>query len=328
MRTEARFPGVESDAGHYESFYIKATEPGGGRAIWIRHTVHKRPGAELTGSLWVSLFDAGEPRPRAMKVTVEADSVSVPRAGYIQIADAVLGRDIATGEARTEELSARWNLTFTDGPEPFRHLPYDFLYRARLPKTKLLSPYPNSRFSGAFTFAGERIDLDDWPGMIGHNWGAEHAERWIWIEANEFREADGFFDAGLGRIRVGPMTTPWIGNAVLELDGERHRLGGLDRLYSTTVDERPTECGFELSGKGIKVRGRIAAEPRHFVGWVYADPVGPEHNTVNCSISDLSLFVERKGHSARRLECAGAAAYELGMRETDHGIPIQPYPDG
>jgi hypothetical protein len=24
----------------------------------------------------------------------------------------------------------------------------------------------------------------------------------------------------------------------------------------------------------------------------------------------------------------GAAAYELGMRERDHGIPIQPFPDG
>jgi hypothetical protein len=164
--------------------------------------------------------------------------------------------------------------------------------------------------------------------MIGHNWGAEHAERWIWMHANEFGEEDGFFDAGLGRIKIGPMTTPWIGNAVLAIDGERHRLGGLDRIRSTSVDELPTECEFELTGKDIRVHGRIASEPRNFVAWVYADPVGPEHNTVNCSISDLALIVERKGREARRLECAGAAAYELGMRETDHGIPLQPFPDG
>ncbi len=61
---------------------------------------------------------------------------------------------------------------------------------------------------------------------------------------------------------------------------------------------------------------------------MYADPVGPEHNTLNCSICDLELVVERKGHQPRRLECKGAAAYELGMRETDHGIALQPYPDG
>jgi hypothetical protein len=30
----------------------------------------------------------------------------------------------------------------------------------------------------------------------------------------------------------------------------------------------------------------------------------------------------------RLLTLPGGGAYELGMRETDHGIPIQPYPDG
>ena len=40
------------------------------------------------------------------------------------------------------------------------------------------------------------------------------------------------------------------------------------------------------------------------------------------------MTVERDGAPQRRLECVGAAAYELGMRETDHGIPLQPYPDG
>ena len=328
MRTAARFPGLGPGAGHYESFYIKATRPGGGRAIWIRHTVHKRPDAELTGSLWVTLFDAEAQGPRATKVTVGADGVAAPADAYIQVGDARLGPGTAVGEARTDELETSWDLTFTDGPETFRHLPYDFLYRAPLPRTKLLSPYPDSRFSGRVEVGGERIELDDWPGMIGHNWGGEHAERWIWMEANELGADGAYFDAGLGRIKVGPMTTPWIGNAVLAIDGERHRLGGLDRIRSTSVDEQPTECEFELTGKDIRVHGRVAAEPRKFVGWVYADPVGPEHNTVNCSIADLALVVERKGREPRRLECSGAAAYELGMRETDHGIPLQPYPDG
>jgi hypothetical protein len=164
--------------------------------------------------------------------------------------------------------------------------------------------------------------------MIGHNWGSEHAERWTWIQANEFRGGDGFFDAALGRIKLGPVVTPWIGNAMLSLDGEQHRLGGFDRIRSIRIADEPTECEFELGGKGVKVRGRVSCEPRNFVAWVYADPVGPEHNTLNCSISDLELTVERKGHESRRLECVGAAAYEIGMRETDHGLTLQPYPDG
>jgi hypothetical protein len=328
VRTEARFPGIDPGAGHYESFYLKATRPGGGKAVWIRQTVHKRPDGELSGSLWFTLFDADAAGPRATKLTVGPDQVSAPSTALIKIGDALLEPGRARGGASTPELEVSWDLRFDPGPEAFRHLPYDFLYSAALPKTKLLSPYPNVRFKGAVTIDGEPIEVDAWPGMIGHNWGSEHAERWTWIEANEFREGEGYFDAALGRIKVGPLTTPWIGNAMLSIDGESHRLGGLDRIRSTRVDEKPTECEFELSGKGVKVRGRVSSEPRNFVAWVYADPVGPEHNTVNCSIADLELTVERKGREPLRLECVGAAAYELGMRETDHGLPLQPYPDG
>jgi hypothetical protein len=328
MRTEARFPGLSPGAGHYESFYIKATRPGGGRAVWIRHTVHKRPGSALSGSVWFTLFDAEAPGPRATKLTVPAGDVAAPAGGYIKIGKTVLEPGAASGELRTAELDVSWELSFEGGPGRFRHLPYDFLYRARLPKTKLLSPYPDARFSGTLTVAGEPFELNAWPGMIGHNWGAEHAERWSWIQANDFREGSGFFDAALGKIKVGPLTTPWIGNAMLSIDGEQHRLGGLDRIRSTRIADRATECAFELAGKGVKLRGRVSSEPRNFVAWIYADPIGPEHNTLNCSISDLELTLEREGRPPRRLECTGAAAYEIGMRETDHGLALQPFADG
>jgi hypothetical protein len=78
----------------------------------------------------------------------------------------------------------------------------------------------------------------------------------------------------------------------------------------------------------VKVRGRVASEARNFVAWVYADPRGPEHNTLNCSIADLELEVARDGGAPERMELIGAAAYELGTRDTDHGIRVQPYPDG
>ena len=72
MDEGARFPRVAAKAGHYESFYVKACEPGGGRGIWIRHTVHKRPGAEPNASIWFVLFDRAAEGPRATKVTVPA----------------------------------------------------------------------------------------------------------------------------------------------------------------------------------------------------------------------------------------------------------------
>ena len=39
---------------------------------------------------------------------------------------------------------------------------------------------------------GERIEVRDWRGMIGHNWGAEHAERWVWIQGSGFEKRGGY----------------------------------------------------------------------------------------------------------------------------------------
>ena len=42
----------------------------------------------------------------------------------------------------------------------------------------------------------------------------------------------------------------------------------------------------------------------------------------------MELEVERDGSEPLRLRTDHGAAYELGMRERDHGMEIQPFPDG
>lgn len=328
MRTQARFPELDRETGHYESFYIKACRPDGGLGVWIRHTVHKRPRAEPTASVWFTLFDAEASAPAAAKATFPSTELSAGEGAYIRIDGAVLEPGRARGVIAVEGLDAAWDLSFTDEAEPLRHLPYGWMYRAPLPRTKFLSPYPNATYSGRLEVGGREIDLDGWPGMIGHNWGAEHAERWTWVQGARLDGREGsYFDMAAGRIKLGPWTTPWVANGLLVLDGELHRLGGLDRVRSTEIRDAPTSCEFALPGKGVSVRGRVHADAGSFVAWVYADPDGGQHNTLNCSISDLELMIERPGREPQRLETR-AAAYEIGMRETDHGIPVQPYADG
>ena len=332
MRTKARFPelAAEEKAAHYESFYLKLVKPGGGVGAWIRHTVHKRPGERITGALWFVLFDADAAGPRATKRQFGPEQFDAPEGSYIRVADATLADGRATGSVSTDALSASWDLGFEDSHRPFHHLPRDFLYDAKLPKTKFLSPYPNAVFNGSIEVGGERIEVDGWRGMIGHNWGAEHAERWVWVQGAGFegRDAGDYFDMAVGRIKVAGLRTPWVGNGMLVLDGAEHRLGGFERIPSTQVEESPTGARFQLKGKRIRVTGRVGAERKDFVAWIYADPVGPEHNTLNCSISDLELDVELDGAPAQRLTVSGGAAYEFGTRDTGHGIPVQPYPDG
>jgi hypothetical protein len=331
VRTETRFPDqLGPKAAHYESFYIKACRPGGGTGVWIRHTVHKRPGEEATCAIWFVLFDAAADGPRAAKEQFGVDRLSVPPGAYIRVNSSELSDGRATGSVHTPALDATWDLTFNDPHEPFHHLPSERLYDAKLPKTKFLSPHPNAVFNGSVRVGDDEIAIEGWRGMIGHNWGAEHAERWVWVQGAGFegRDPDDYFDMAVGRIKVAGLTTPWVGNAMLMLGGEPHRLGGFAHVPSTKVDEQPTSCRFGLKGSGIELSGRVSSEPKNFVAWVYADPVGPEHNTLNCSISDLELDVSLDGRPAELLTLGGAAVYELGTRDLDHGIPVQPYPDG
>jgi hypothetical protein len=351
VEERARYGEVAAKRGHYESFYVKACRPDGGLGIWIRHTVHKRPGQEPTGSIWFTLFDREAPGPLATKVTVPASGLSVPAGSWIRVADAEIGpgeaegsvgvemgakrgsADSAVGEvdgpADTGTLAATWSLRFAGDFDPCHYLPADWLYEAPLPRTKFVAPVPDALFEGTLEVAGRSIEIAGWPGMIGHNWGSEHAERWVWLEGTGFADAPGtWFDAGAAKVRLGSRVSPWVPSGMLSLDGVRHRLGGLGAIRSASIEESPDGCSFVLPGKNIVVSGRVEAPRKDFVGWVYADPTGDEHHTINCSVADLELTVERPGLPDRKLTLAGGAAYELGMRETDHGIPIQPFPDG
>jgi hypothetical protein len=316
--TEARFPAVPVEAGHYESFYIKACRPGERLGIWIRYTVHKRPGALPNGSLWVTLFDGAGEGPRAHKETLPSPSAGGDE--WIRVGDASMRAGAAVGAID----GAEWELRFATSEPPLFHLPRPWMYRTRLPRTKLLSPAPAARFDGSLRIDGRTIEIDGWRGMIGHNWGAQHAERWIWLHG--LTDEGDWLDAALGKVKLGRLTTPWVASGALSLGGQRLQLGGPGRKIE--VAESPERCHFLLSGKGVRVRGSVTAPRQDVVGWVYADPDGPEHNTVNCSIADMRLQVDRDGDATRELVVNGGAAYELGMRERNHGIPIQPFPDG
>jgi hypothetical protein len=303
----------------YESWYLKASHPTEPLGVWIRYTTHQKKDGPERGSLWFTLF--GDGAPEASKVTPGPEALSRGNGAFIRIGDS----EFADGRVHGSALDAKWDLTF-EHPEPeLRHLPRGWMYRAPVPRTKLTSPFPAARFSGRVAFGDRSVELDAWPGMVGHNWGAEHAERWIWLHGSNFEGhgEDTWLDAAIGRIKVGPWTTPWIANGVMSLDGKRIPVGGIGNARATKIDEHPDHAAFTLPWGETSIRGEVRAPRERFVGWIYADPDGSEHNTVNCSIAELTLQL-----GGQTLHTQHGAAYELGMREKDHGMPIQPFPDG
>src|SRR3954454_3826113 len=104
--TDARFPEVALDAGHYESWYLKLCHRGEPLGVWIRYTVHKRPGAPPQGSVWFVLFDGAAEGPYATKVTVPDPGTG--EGDWLRVGESRVGEGSASGEAG----DALWKLGF------------------------------------------------------------------------------------------------------------------------------------------------------------------------------------------------------------------------
>jgi hypothetical protein len=338
MATGALFPSTRIGDGMYESFYLRAVSPEEPIGAWIRYTVHKRPGHAPSGSLWCTVFDAAAGAPFMHKHTTTA--LAAPAGSWIEIGgDSRLGPGIAEGVCGP----ASWSLRFSSAEPELRHLKQAWLYKAPLPRTKLTSPVPAASFDGTILLEGpptqgpptRTLQLRGWRGMVGHNWGSEHAERWIWLHGIGFEEnPSAWLDVALGRVLIAGRLTPWTASGAISLDGRRLRLGGIG-ARGLKVTESPARCALSLPGEGgLTVEAHVNTPLGTAAGWRYADPDGGEHDVVNCSVASLALNVRPRtlkgtsGEAARTLHTTHGAAYELGMRERDHGVALAPFSDG
>ena len=136
--------------------------------MWIRYTVHKRPGREPTGSLWFTLFDAGAGGPGAAKehgaragarASASGSGWGRPRIGP------------GAGVRRAAGI-AWWELRSSRAEEPLFHLPRDWMYRAPLPQHQAAAArLPDARFGGWLGVEERQIALDGWRGMVGPQLG-------------------------------------------------------------------------------------------------------------------------------------------------------------
>lgn len=306
-----RWPTTRPGRGHYESWFLRAVHPTEPRGVWIRYTVSVLPGRGAAGQLWCSFFDRDMSRTAALRVDAGEPATGI--GAWIRLGDSSFGADGAVGSVTSPSGSASWSLRASSEQPSLRHLPTHWMYRARLPRTKPLSITPAAVFDGTLAIDGETIEVAGWPGMIGHNWGEQHAERWIWLHGLGLggRGADTWLDVAIGRVRLGPVTTPWVANGALSLDGERFVLGGLGRRVA--VAETEDSCVLRLPGRGVTVTVAVSAPAEAFAHWDYANPDGGVHDVANCSVADLAIRIERPGKDVVELSAPGRAVYELGV---------------
>jgi hypothetical protein len=239
---------------------------------------------------------------------------------------AAAGAGQFVGGAAMGQRAASWDLAITDPKPPLRPLRPAALYRAPLPRTKLEASVPDGLVTGTLDVEGHRVSVSGWRGTVGHNWGSEHADSWVWLHAAGFGASpDGWLELVLARIRVGPARSPWTAMGGFCLAGEPLPLGGLGRR--PRVDAHPGRLTASVPSPGARLELTVTSADQDAVAVTYADPRGGTRAVRHAALAVVELTLHRRGGreiamSTRR------GAYEYGSRPPMPGIVPQPLPEG
>jgi hypothetical protein len=319
----ARWP---TGRGHYESWFVRANHPTRPLAFWIRYTIFAPADApdRAEGELWAVWFD-GE-RDRVVAATSKhpiADCRFEPDRLGVRIAGATLDDDGLAGTCQGAEARLAWSLAVEDGARPLLLLP-ESSYTRGFPRAKALVARPSCRFSGTVEVDGTPIDIVGWLGSQNHNWGSAHTDRYAWGQVAGFdgRE-DAVLECASARVRIGPVSTPWLTAVVLRLGDEEIACNGLVRSALASVELDGLRWELRTTNGRDRLRVTMTAAPEAFVGLTYRNPPGGTKTCLNSKIAACELALDRPGRARLTLRTAHRAAFELLGLGT-RGVAVSP----
>jgi hypothetical protein len=303
-------------AAGYESWFVSARDPVSPRALWIRHTRLRSGAGPESAALWCTVADPGlGEQPVVVKQVFGAFPPG-----------AAAGPGQFRGTAAMAGQNARWDLAITSGQPAVRPLRPAVLYRAPLPRTKLEASVPDGLVAGLLEVDGRRIEVNQWRGTIGHNWGTEHADRWVWLHAAGFAAApQAWLELALARIKVGPARSPWTAIGAVSFGGDLVLLGGLGRRPQ--VSANPGRLTARIPAPAGRLYLTVSTADDHAVVVAYADPRGGTRLVRHAALATVKLSFRSRAHG--ELAVSGTCgAYEYGTSQHLPGITPQPLPDG
>jgi hypothetical protein len=302
-------------SGGYESWFVSARDAASPRALWIRHTRLRRRGEPELAALWCTVVDRdASPVPVVLKQVFD----SFPPG-------AEAGSARFRGRAALDGRTAQWDLTIAAGAPSFRPLRPAVLYRAPLPRTKLVACVPDGLVSGDLAVDGHRVEIDQWRATVGHNWGTDHADSWVWLHAGGLSGApEGWLDLVIARIRLGQARSPWMAMGAISLGGEPIRLGGLGRRVE--VDARPDSLVASIPSAEGTLTLNVNASDQDTVALAYTDPSGGTRAVTHAAIATVKLTLHRRGEA--ELSMSASCAYEHGSAEGHPDLDLRPLPEG
>ena len=321
----ANLPRFAAGTDHVESWFVRANDPDAPRSVWLKSTVLTRRDGTSLVQAWCSTFDGD--RTHASSCEVPLDSSRFASTADRTVVDLGAARmellaDEVRCSGRLEDGGGRveWDLSLERHPGPLGRplslLPSDRLIEGRLPRNKLLTPFPVAACRGRVAVAGETWDLDGWTGMQGHNWGAAHSPEYAWGQCvfTEGGEPVALVEGASGRVELGRRRSPLLSMLVVRHGGEEHRFDRLLDLWRQHPVLDFPRWSLTMSGSAGKATLEMTADPARMVCLDYVNPARPTSHCLNSKTAAVSLrLTPARGASLTLQSPHGGALEFLGV---------------
>jgi len=307
---------------HVESYFLKANEPSGRRALWVRHTIFagRHDASRAVAEAWAIFFDRDRGHV-AVKQQVPLARARFSRSELdISIDGVTLDARIARGRLEGGNRSVGWDLTLASNGPPLLHFPRSFMYEGPFPSSKLVSLLPDARVYGTIDVGGESVNVEGWPALLGHNWGKRNAHTYAWGHCNAWTGGeDVMFEGTSARVKIGPVLTPVSTILCLRHRGVRYDLNGVMQMIKNRGTIGLRRWSFRGHNDLARIEGELWAEDDDFVGLHYPNPDTPMTYCLNTKIAHARLEVSIQKRPPMIL-ASTQAALEIGTHDADHGI--------
>jgi hypothetical protein len=321
----------DGSPGHYEVYYLSATDPLSGVGLWIRYTMVAPLEGDATCSLWLMAMDPTGAANLGRKASFPIERLDASADPFrLRIADAEITDHGMQGAF--EDVS--WDLRWEPRLPAYEHV-HPLLRKAKVAKTVLVLPHADLAVSGTVTLPGRSLSLADARGGQAHLWGSKHAARWSWAHCNDFVSAEGeprpdtFFDGvsvfvpRMGR-EMGPNTP-----IVARIQGEDFTVTSPLKVVRVPSQFALTSWSFEAVDGKRKLMGEVDAPRESLVGVTYHDPDGALAYCYNSEAASMRLGVWDKTSRGRSpwmlrdtLVADGRAHFEYAQREPVDGLTL------
>jgi hypothetical protein len=290
----------------YESWFLSARDPEARRGLWIRRNVRTLSTGAAVVAHWFTTF-APDPVETRQLCRIDDEPIGF-RAGPEEFVASV-----ATGEERRS-----WSLRVAASEPSLRPLRPPQLYRCPVPRTKVEIAVPDGAVAGDVDLGTVRWLVRGWAATVGHSWGSEHADRWIWIHAARLDGAVRWLDVALGRERLGGVLTPWQATGAARIRGRLVPLGGLGRRsWVAVLSPAHARVRLAIPGGRLDIDVEAAHQP---AAVIFRDPGGGLRQVAHSGLANVRMGVGGCHELVGRSSGTGCATLEIGSRDRLPGL--------